>query len=170
MRTRNWWGLSLAAAGIATTAWGQPPGTPTPEEVAALREQVETLTRQLNQFEARYAADQDSIVEKVDAVQAKAESVKDKQPVVSLNGEGLRIKSDDGAFESRIRVRLGHDWAWFNQDRELKSALGDEQDGTDFRFARIQLQGKAWERRGHAEVSRCLVPVQRSSLRRRPRL
>jgi phosphate-selective porin OprO/OprP len=144
MRTRNWWGLSLAAAGIATTAWGQPPGTPTPEEVSALREQVETLTRQLNQFEARYAADKDTIVEKVDAVQAKAEEVKDKQPVISLNGDGLRVKSDDGAFEHRVRVRLAHDWAWFNQDNELERALGEEQDGTDFRFARILLQGKVW--------------------------
>jgi phosphate-selective porin OprO/OprP len=145
MRTRKWWSLSLAAAGIATAAWGQPPGTPTPEEVSALREQVETLTRQLNQFEARYAADKDTIVEKVDAVQAKAADTKEKQPVVTLDGNGLKVKSEDGAFESRIRVRLGHDWAWFGQDEELRRAVGEEQDGTDFRFARIQLQGKVWE-------------------------
>jgi phosphate-selective porin OprO/OprP len=54
------------------------------------------------------------------------------------------VKSDDGAFEHRVRVRLAHDWAWFNQDNELERALGEEQDGTDFRFARILLQGKVW--------------------------
>lgn len=144
MKTRKWWGLSLAAAGIASAAWAQPPGTPTPAEVAALREQVETLTRQLNQFEARYAADKDTIVEKVDAVQSKATEKKDGLPVVSLGDGGLRIKSADGAFETRIRLRLAHDFAWFSQDSELKQALGNEQDGTDFRYARIALLGKLW--------------------------
>lgn len=144
MRTRTWWGLSLATAGIAATAWGQPPGTPTPEEVNTLREQVETLTRQLNQFEARYAAEQEKIVEKVDAVQAAAPAEKSGAPIVSLDGQGLRVKSEDGAFEHRIRLRLAHDWAWFSQDEELERALGEEQDGTDFRFARILLQGKVW--------------------------
>lgn len=122
-------------------AWGQDPAPPAAEEIAALREEIMRLTNQLNHLEARYAASQSRQEEQAKA----AEEAQSKTPKVTLDGGGLRVSSEDGSFEHRVRLRLAHDFAWFRQQEELKRALGDEQDGTDFRFARIQLQGRFWK-------------------------
>lgn len=123
---------------------------PTREEVDALRNQVEALTRQLEALEARYATgDAPASVTATEAPTAgapvAAPSPADKESAtVSLDDGGLRVTSKDGAFESRIGIKLSHDWAWFNQDRELKRFVGDEQDGTGFRHARLNLRGKVF--------------------------
>jgi phosphate-selective porin OprO/OprP len=113
---------------------------PTHAEVEALRQQVDALTRQLNSLEARYAADEAKGRASVPANQTSDTP----EAKVSLDGNGLRIRSADDAFEARIRLRIAHDFAWFKQDRELADAIGKEQDGTGFRMARLRLQGKAW--------------------------
>jgi phosphate-selective porin OprO/OprP len=132
--------IGIVVIAISGTAWGQAPTPPSAEEVGVLREQIERLTNQLNGLEARYQAAQDNQAEKARA----AEAEKAKAPRVALDGGGLRINSADGAFEHRLKLRLAHDFAWFRQDRELEQAVGNEQDGTDFRWARIQLQGRLW--------------------------
>ena len=136
-------GLSciMALFAIAMPVWGQSADTPSAREIAELKEQIERLSNQLNSLEARYAASQDLQLER----ESMAEAEKATSPKVTLDGGGLRVRSVEGAFEHRVRLRLAHDFAWFSQDRSLKRALGEELDGTDFRAARIQLQGKLWE-------------------------
>ncbi|MBI1321155.1 MAG: hypothetical protein GC168_19695 [Candidatus Hydrogenedens sp.] len=41
-------------------------------------------------------------------------------------------------------MRLMHDVAWFSQDRSLQRVLGDDQDGTGFRSARLTLRGRVF--------------------------
>jgi len=141
MRHRRWfWALFVS---LATTlgAWAQPPSPATAEEIAALREQVRQLSEQLNRLEARYAEDKAN----QEKAAEEAAKVKENAPKVTLDGGGLRVRSADGAFEHRVRLRIAHDFAWFNQDDELEDVIGDEQDGTGFRMARIRLQGKVWD-------------------------
>ncbi|MDX9976034.1 MAG: hypothetical protein RBU21_23850, partial [FCB group bacterium] len=142
MNRRRWRWAALAGLSIAWGAWAQEPPDPppAPAEIEALREQVRSLTHQINGLEARYAADQANAEE---STQAAAEE-KAKAPKVTLDSGGLRVRSADDAFEHRIRLRVSHDFAWFNQDKELEDFIGDEQDGTGFRMARLRLQGKVW--------------------------
>lgn len=140
MKRRSWWWTLLLVLGVAAGAWAQPPSPSAAEEIEALREQVRALSEQLNRLEARYAED---MADRKAAAQ-EAANMKAHAPRVTLDSGGLRVRSADGAFEHRVRLRLSHDFAWFNQDRELKDAIGDEQDGTGFRTARIRLQGRLW--------------------------
>lgn len=117
---------------------------PSREEVELLRQQVETLTRQLQALEARMAT-QESIPQPSSSDAPTATTAADrerKDPAVMVGEDGLRIRSADGAFEARVGLKLSHDWAWFNQDRELESWVGDEQDGTGFRHARLVVSGQ----------------------------
>ena len=132
-------GVAVLLAG-GGAAWAQAPAEPPPDpaEVEALKQQIEDLERRLDGLWKRYDTDQQ------EAAKKSADSAK-TTPKVSLGDGGLRITSGDGAFENKITLRLIHDFAWFDQDSELENALGDEQDGTGFRAARLTLSGKVFE-------------------------
>ncbi len=138
MQLGRWWIAGLAAVCCGLSAAQSPPSE---AEIDALRRQVDALSQRLQDLEARYAADQAAATD-----QAAAEAAeRADSPRVTLDAGGLRVRSADGAFEHRVRLRLAHDFAWFSQDDALKRALGDEQDGTDFRFARLTMQGRLWD-------------------------
>jgi len=59
--------------------------------------------------------------------------------------EGLRFETDDKKFKIRVGGRIQNDWAFFDQDRDLERVFGDENDGTEFRRARINLQGEIYD-------------------------
>ena len=130
--------IILLLSFIATT-WGFSDEPPT--ELRELREQIEALTLRLKQLEERYETDKKMANEE----KRIEEEQSVKEPQVTLDGKGFRVRSADEDFELRIRLRLAQDFAWFDQDNELKNQFGNEQDGTDFRFARIRLQGRLWE-------------------------
>ncbi|MCC6696011.1 MAG: hypothetical protein IT365_10320, partial [Candidatus Hydrogenedentes bacterium] len=130
-------------AALAWAAWAQdPPPEPPPaasqgvtvEQIEQLKKQVYELTKQVRQLEVQAENDKKAAEDKAKAL-----------PAVKLDTDGLTVSSANKAFQLRIRGRLGYDFAWFDQDEALKQAIGDEQDGTGFRFARIRLQGKFWE-------------------------
>ncbi len=104
------------------------------EQVEALRTQVYDLNKQLRQLEVQLEDDK-----KVADDKAK------KLPVVAAGADGFSLTSADKAFQLKIGGRIAYDIGFFEQDYELETAIGDEQDGTGFRAARIRLQGKLWE-------------------------
>jgi len=55
--------------------------------------------------------------------------------------EGLRLESDDGNFKLRLGGRTAVDSAWFSDDSELQRALGNNQDGIEFRRAYLYMSG-----------------------------
>ena len=59
--------------------------------------------------------------------------------------DGLRLESPDGQFKLQLGGRLFFDWVWFSQDAELKNSLGDEQDGTQIRMGRLNMQGDIYQ-------------------------
>lgn len=59
--------------------------------------------------------------------------------------EGLRLESPDGQFKLKLGGRLLLDFVWFDQDAELKQAIGDEQDGGQIRMGRINFQGTLYQ-------------------------
>jgi phosphate-selective porin OprO/OprP len=142
-------GLAVLLAG-SSPAWAQgaskaPP--PDAVELERLQQRIEELEKKLEKIDdverrvdgiwTRYDTDQQEQVKK-DAEKAAA------TPKLSLNQDGLKFSTPDGAFESKIGLRLIHDFAWFDQGDDLEAAFGDEQDGTGFRAARLTLSGKVY--------------------------
>ncbi len=108
-----------------------PPATTTAEEVELLKKQVYELNKQLRQLEVSLENDKKT-----------AEDTAKKQPTVGAGPDGFKITSPDKKYELKIGARVAYDVGWFKQDRELERAVGDEQDGTGFRYARLVLRGK----------------------------
>ena len=59
--------------------------------------------------------------------------------------EGIRFDTPDKAFQMRIGGRIQNDWAFFDQDSSLEDAVGNWDDGTEFRRARLYMQGLLYE-------------------------
>jgi phosphate-selective porin OprO/OprP len=65
--------------------------------------------------------------------------------------EGIRMESADGAFKLRIGGRLQNDWGVVSPDQDLRETLPDlagQGSGTNWRRARLQIQGSIYERIG----------------------
>lgn len=58
---------------------------------------------------------------------------------------GLNFETEDKKFKLQIGGRIQVDSAWFNASRQLERALGEEDDGAEFRRARIDLRGTVYE-------------------------
>ena len=54
---------------------------------------------------------------------------------------GIRFDTPDKAFQMRIGGRIMADTAWFDQDSDLERELDNWQDATEFRRARLYIQG-----------------------------
>ncbi len=141
MKTRYWlvavFGLGLALSGSSSWAADTEVVATSAQELAELKAKVAELSEAIQAIEAKLQQDTEAAAEE-----------KKKAPVLSVGPGGLRVSSADKSYELRVGGSVGYDMAWFRQDDELKQAVGDEQDGTGFRFARIRLQGKLTENVG----------------------
>jgi phosphate-selective porin OprO/OprP len=59
--------------------------------------------------------------------------------------DGLRLETADKNFKLQIGGRIQADWAFFNSSRELRDALGKEDDAAEFRRVRLDLRGTIYE-------------------------
>ncbi len=80
----------------------------------------------------------------VEKTEVKKEN-KSSPELISEWKDRLSFKSNDGSFELQVGGRLQLDWAFFDNDGDLVSVFGEEQDGTQFRRARIDFSGKIYE-------------------------
>lgn len=55
--------------------------------------------------------------------------------------EGLRLAAPDGSYAFSLGGRLQQDWAWISEDRDLRAALGDQEDGAELRRAYVHTAG-----------------------------
>ncbi|MBN2309297.1 MAG: porin [Candidatus Hydrogenedentes bacterium] len=136
----------VAALGWACVVSAQDPA---PSREEALLNRVEQLEARIAELEQRLAqqapeappaAELEQRIEKVEQA-LEAEADKPASDFRTYWKDGLRFETEDGRFKLRIGGRLQCDWAFYHQDRDLKHAVGDEQDGAEFRLARIRLEG-----------------------------
>jgi phosphate-selective porin OprO/OprP len=59
--------------------------------------------------------------------------------------EGLNFDSQDGNFKLKIGGRLQTDWFWSSEDDDIKSNIGEQEDGVEFRRARIYFSGLIYD-------------------------
>lgn len=57
---------------------------------------------------------------------------------------GLRLDSADGKFKLKIGGRVQNDWTIYGTDEELRSRFGRIGDGTEFRRARLFMEGSVY--------------------------
>lgn len=126
--------IEAQAAGATQPAAAPSAPGAVPSELEDLREQVYELNKRLRQIEVQAETDK-----------AAADAAAKKAPIVTAGGDGFSISSPDKAFQLKLSARAAYDFAFFDQDEELERAVGDEQDGTGFPYARLQLTGKMWE-------------------------
>lgn len=58
--------------------------------------------------------------------------------------DGLQFETPGGQAQLKIGGRIHNDWFWFDQDRSLQR-MADQEDGTEFRRARLYLSGAVYE-------------------------
>ena len=59
--------------------------------------------------------------------------------------EGLNFDSQDGSFKLKIGGRLQNDWFWSSEEDSIKSNVGEQEDGVEFRRARIYFSGLIYD-------------------------
>jgi len=60
--------------------------------------------------------------------------------------DGLRFDTADKAFRLKLGGRIYNDWAWFDQDKSIKNLVGKDDNGTEFRSARLYAAGEIYQR------------------------
>ncbi|MBI2434094.1 MAG: hypothetical protein HYV26_14645 [Candidatus Hydrogenedentes bacterium] len=125
-------GAALPVAAQGAEGESGPPATQV--QLDELRQQIYELNKALRQIEVQVEEDKKA-----------AEDKAKKTPIVAAGTDGFSLTSPDKAFQLRVGGRIAYDVAFFDQDRELKRAVGDEQDGIGFRYARLRLQGAVWD-------------------------
>ncbi len=145
-------GVCLAAVGVVNSplAVGQ-----SGQSSADTRAQIQALEQQ---FQHEMEVLMQSFQEKLDALNAEHEALKAQvqegtaQPGAAAAArepndfrvfwkDGLRMQTDDKAFEMRLGGRLHIDWGWFDDGDDFRNIFGDVEDGAEFRRARIDLRG-----------------------------
>ncbi len=117
------------------------------KKVEALEKRVLELERRLDQHKG-VAQTPAELQERVDKIEADRED-QEKGPADNdfrvFWKDGLRFETQDKKFKFRVGGRLHNDWAFFDQDRDLERVFGDEEDGTEFRRARIDIRGEIYD-------------------------
>ncbi len=150
--------LCMGPAWLAAAEEDAPSSGALAEQVRLLQEQVQALTGTVQELQeelrtqkekaAALEAAQGETAEQARQAKEAATEAAEKTldlPTVEAGSSGLRVTSPNGDFQFKIGMRLAHDFAWFRQDEDLRIAVGDEQDGTGFRFARPRIQGRLFE-------------------------
>lgn len=148
-------GIAVVIVGlfISSKLWAQDAALT--ERERALLETVERLEKRLSAVEDELAAlrsaeaeraedpegpDQAALDERITALEAERSS-----GLQATWSDGLRFQDPGGQFDLRIGGRLFVDFAWFDQDDDLRDYVFDEQDGGQIRLARLNFQGNLYE-------------------------
>jgi len=130
-------GLFVAAIVAAGPVWAQETAAPSGEADAIKR--IEALEKELESLKKTVK----------EGVEADKEAAK-VNPKVEVGPKGLSVTSADGAHQLQLRVRLAVDYGGIWESDDLNTfqapsatapAFGEQDDGVDFRYARLILQG-----------------------------
>jgi phosphate-selective porin OprO/OprP len=127
-------------------------------EIEESKKKNEYLQRELNTNEKRTA----ELEERVSKIEAK-QRLKEKSLTEEVEQtaqkkremgptdyrafwkEGINFTTQDGQFKARVGGRIQNDWAWIGEDNDLKASVGEQEDGTEFRRARLYVSGLIYD-------------------------
>lgn len=140
------WCFAAVLAFGSSPVWAQPSTDDLRQMIEDLQNRIDELERQVDRAEAEEVPE--GLEERVEKLEKDTERPKGALDVYWK--EGLRLDStketEDGVkpFQLKIGGRIQNDWGWFTADDDLKS-VADTGTGTEFRRARIAIEGKIYE-------------------------
>ncbi len=137
-------GLALALSGSALAQ----ELTARERQLLEAIERLEARVKALEEARDHQAVVKESINERVNALEGKIEDI----PEASSLGlrakwkDGLYMETADQKYKLQIGGRMQFDTAFFGEDEALKSVLGGQENGVEFRRMRIFLKGTIYDR------------------------
>ena len=123
------------------------------DEASELKQQIQEQSQKLremqekvDQLEARQRLKEKSLTEKIEQVQEKQKEVGSGPSDFRVFWkEGLNFTTQDEQFKLKIGGRIQNDWMWIGEDEGLKSDVGEQEDGVEFRRARLYFSGLIYD-------------------------
>lgn len=114
------------------------------DEISDLKEQVSELQNRTTQLEARQRLKEKALREEIEELkQQKTET--DPSDFRVYWKEGLNLVTPDEDFKLKIGGRLQTDWFFSTEDQDVKFDVGDQEDGVEFRRARLYFSGLIYD-------------------------
>ena len=95
--------------------------------------------------------DPNSIEQRLSDLESRTTTLEQNQPEsnpANLRAywkEGLNLDTEDGSFKLKIGGRLMTDWTWISEDEDIKSDVGEQEDGVEVRRARMYFSGSIYD-------------------------
>lgn len=105
-------------------------------EIDELRQKVDEQNQTLKNMSAR--------ISELEKARGQATAVKPEDFRVFWK-EGLNFTTQDGSFKLKVGGRLMNDWLWISEDRDIKANVGEQEDGVEFRRARLDFSGLIYD-------------------------
>jgi len=137
--------LTAALALVLSTAVSAFAADPSSRE-KDLMIMIEALKERLADLESKLEQDP-ALAQRVTDLEGKLDGKKDKNPADFRVywKSGLNLASEDGHYKLKIGGRIQNDWAWIDQDANLIADFGSQDDGTEFRRARLYVSGTIYD-------------------------
>lgn len=141
LKTQLLWGLVLTLCCIPVLAQGE---TATERE-RALEEKIKRLEHRLDSLEqAQTVEDRERAVET--AVNGLVSGgTADDMDFGAYWGNTLKLDTSNKSIRLAIGGRIMNDWTFATQDSDVEANIGDLNDGTEFRRARIYIKGQLYD-------------------------
>ena len=110
------------------------------KQLAEQRKKLQETTERLEQLEARQMQKEKSLEEQPEELK-KQKYGADPADFRVYWREGLNFATLDGDFKLKIGGRLQTDWFFSSEDQDVKLDVGEQEDGVEFRRARIYFSG-----------------------------
>ena len=130
-RMSKWSGL-LLVLGVLALVCPAPAGA----------DEVDDLKEELKDQKAR-SADLESRVTQLEAQRKLSGSSPNPNPtdLRAYWKEGLRLETQDKEFQLKLGGRIQYDSLWISEDDDVKTMIGEQEDGTEFRRVRLYAEG-----------------------------
>lgn len=94
---------------------------------------------------AQAAQDNEARIKKLEEEVEALKSERDSTDLRVFWKEGLRFETPDKDFSLKLGGRIYNDWVWMTEDSDVRTAVGDLVDGTEFRTARMYVAGTIYD-------------------------
>ena len=151
-RTRRPWRCMFAVAGLLLCFLpAQSRGQALTEREQAMLQRMEAMEKRIAELEKRLGVASNEALpameERIGKLEESAEE-QEEHAEHAMHAEwkgGLSLSTEEGDFTLRLGGRVQNDFAWFDDDDSLRTAFGDQEDGTEFRREELYVRGTMFD-------------------------
>ena len=110
------------------------------DEMIDLKKQIAEMKNRIIHLETRQRNQEESVNRNIEEPN---EDTSETAPIGlrAFWKEGLNFTTQDGNFKLKAGGRIHNDWLWISEDSDLKADVSKQEDGTEFRRARLYMSG-----------------------------